>query len=55
MFDVLIEERRRWWEWRVCDRAGLTMLNGRERTRLEALSQGYGALFRLLSAGYWTS
>jgi hypothetical protein len=30
------------------------MLNGRERTRLEALSQGYGALFRLLSAGSWT-
>lgn len=49
MFEVVIEKRSRVrWEWRVCDRAGRTLVYGWEETRNAARYRGERALFQLL-------
>ena len=53
MFEVVIIERGpSRWEWQVCDRDGVQILQGREKTRAEANYQGNRALFSLLSSGW---
>jgi hypothetical protein len=53
MLEVLITERRPTkWEWRVCDRQGLTILNGFGTTRRGATYRGNRALFHLLAFGW---
>jgi hypothetical protein len=51
MFEVVIIERGpTHWEWQVCDRDGLQIVQGREKTRAEARYQGNRALFSLLAS-----
>jgi hypothetical protein len=51
MFEVVIIERGpTHWEWQVCDRDGLQIMQGREKTRAEARYQGNRALFSLLAS-----
>jgi hypothetical protein len=40
------------WEWRVCDRQGVTIMNGFESSRRAAKYRGYRALFHLLAFGW---
>jgi hypothetical protein len=49
MFEVVIIERGPTrWEWQVCNRDGVQIVHGREKTRAEARYQGNRALFSLL-------
>jgi hypothetical protein len=49
MFEMIIEKRSQFrWEWRVCDRAGKTLVYGWEETRNAARYRGERALFQLL-------
>ncbi|HZR88919.1 MAG TPA: hypothetical protein VFB02_19075 [Bradyrhizobium sp.] len=49
MFEVVIEKRSEVrWDWRVCDRAGKTLVYGWEETRKAARYRGERALFQLL-------
>ena len=49
MFEVIVDKRSQSrWDWRVCDRAGRTVMSGRERTRNDAKYRGERALFQLL-------
>lgn len=53
MFEVVIIERGPTrWEWFVCNRDGVRILHGREKTRAEARYQGNRALFSLLARGW---
>jgi hypothetical protein len=49
MLDVVIEKRRRTWEWRVVGASGQTIMSGREKSRRAARSHGARALFLLLA------
>ena len=46
---VLIDRRRRGWEWHVRDQSGDTLVAGREKTRQAAKYAGDRALFQLLA------
>jgi hypothetical protein len=49
MFEVVVEKRSQLrWDWRVCDRAGKTLVDGWEETRNAARYRGERALFQLL-------
>lgn len=49
MFEVVIEKRSEVrWDWRVCDRAGTTLVCGSEQSRKAASYRGERALFQLL-------
>lgn len=49
MFEVVVENRsQNRWEWRVCDRAGETLMAGWEESRNAARYRGERALFQLL-------
>jgi hypothetical protein len=49
MFEMVVEQRSQFrWEWRVCDRAGRTLVYGSEETRNAAKYRGERALFQLL-------
>jgi len=50
VFEAVLTYRRRKWEWRVCDRFGKVMLQGRESARPEAKYQAERAIFLLLMA-----
>jgi hypothetical protein len=53
VLEVLITKRcPTKWEWRVCDRQGVTIMNGSESTRRAAKYRGYRALFHLLAFGW---
>jgi hypothetical protein len=53
MLEVLIVEHAvDRWEWRVCDPAGLAILNGFTRTRRAARYHGDRGLFTLLARGW---
>ena len=53
VLEVLITKRcPTKWEWRVCDRQGVTIMNGSESTRRAAKYRGYRALFYLLAFGW---
>lgn len=53
MLEVLITKQSPTkWEWRVCDRQGVTIMNGSESTRRAAKYRGYRALFHLLAFGW---
>ena len=53
VLEVLITKRSPTkWEWRVCDRQGVTIMNGSESTRRAAKYRGYRALFHLLAFGW---
>jgi hypothetical protein len=47
---VLIDRRRRGWEWQVRDRTGLVLSSGREKSRAAARYRGARALFQLLAS-----
>jgi hypothetical protein len=49
MMDVVIEKRRRTWEWRVLDSSGRSIMSGREKSRRAARYRGARALFLLLA------
>jgi hypothetical protein len=49
MLEVVIEKRRRTWEWRVVGPSGQTIMNGRESSRRVARYRGARALFLLLA------
>jgi hypothetical protein len=49
MLEVVIEKRRRTWEWRVVGPSGQTIMSGRESSRRLARYQGARALFLLLA------
>jgi hypothetical protein len=48
MFDMVLSQRRRRWEWRVNDSSGKTILAGLETQRARARYQAHRALFMLL-------
>ena len=48
VFEVFLTYRRFKWEWRVCDRLGDAILQGREATRAEAKYQAERGMFLLL-------
>jgi hypothetical protein len=53
LFEVLIRKlSRAKWEWRVCDRYGITIVGGFESTRPAAKYRSYRALFHLLASGW---
>jgi hypothetical protein len=45
MLDVVIEKRRRTWEWRVVGASGQTIMSGRESSRRVARYQARGRCF----------
>jgi hypothetical protein len=47
-FEVVISPRRKLWQWRVCDRSGTVMMEGREKSRVGARYHSARALFLLL-------
>ncbi len=47
-FEVVISRRRKLWQWRVCDRFGTVIMEGREKSRVGARYQSARALFLLL-------
>ena len=49
MFDLVVLDRRKRWEWRVSDRNGKVIMGGSEATRQEAKYKAHRALFLLLS------
>jgi hypothetical protein len=49
MFDLVVLNRRKRWEWRVSDRNGKVIMCGSEPTRQEAKYKAHRALFLLLS------
>jgi hypothetical protein len=49
MFDLVVLNRRKRWEWRVSDRNGKVIMRGSEPTRQEAKYKAHRALFLLLS------
>jgi hypothetical protein len=52
VLEVLITKRcQTKWEWRVCDRQGVTIMNGSESSRRAARYRSYRALFHLLAFG----
>jgi hypothetical protein len=48
MFDMIINRKRVWWEWAVCDAAGTPIIFGRELSRPAARYKAARALFQLL-------
>jgi hypothetical protein len=50
MFELSVINRKRRWEWRVCDNEGVILVRGWERSRVAARYRGYSALFLLLGA-----
>lgn len=48
MFQTAVDYRKGKWEWRVHDRQGKIILQGRETTRAEAKYQSERGLFLLL-------
>jgi hypothetical protein len=53
VFEVVLEQRRRGWTWRVCRSTGDVVLSGKELSRSAAQYVGYRSLFMLLrSAPY---
>jgi hypothetical protein len=49
MLEVVIEKRRRTWEWRVFDSSGQIIMSGREKSRRAARYHSARALFLLLA------
>ena len=49
MFDWVVLNRRKRWEWRVSGRNGNVIMRGSEPTRQEAAYKAHRALFLLLS------
>jgi hypothetical protein len=49
MLEVVVEKRRRTWEWRVLNSSGQTIMSGRENSRRAARYHGARALFLLLA------
>jgi hypothetical protein len=46
---VLIDRKRRGWEWQVRGPTGAVLMSGREKTRREAKYKGDRVLFQLLT------
>jgi hypothetical protein len=51
MLQLILVDRNRGWEWRVCDQSGVALSKGREKTRAAARYRGYQAMFLLLASG----
>jgi hypothetical protein len=49
MLELVIEKRRRTWEWRVFGSSGDIIMSGRGKSRRAARYQGARALFLLLA------
>lgn len=48
MYEMTLNRKWVWWEWRVCDADGKVLLSGREVSRPEARFRAARALFQLL-------
>jgi len=48
MYEMTLNRKRGWWEWRVGDRSGNVIMCGREISRSAARYKAARALFQLL-------
>jgi hypothetical protein len=48
MYEMMINRKWGWWEWRVGDRSGNVILSGRKASRPAARQKAARALFQLL-------